>query len=378
VHTGRTLFVSLSLLKVMHGAQADAVMAHEMAHFSGEDTVFSKQISPLLNRFEIYLQALHAGGLSKPVFYFMLCFRALFEWSLGQRRREREFRADRIAADCTSPADMAGALVKVAAYSQYRGKVEQELFDQEQVLETLNISHQIAAGFPRFATTLVAEDKLKEAATAHPFDSHPPLEQRVAAVGLPLTPDSTNAILQSQPDGRWYHNIAGAAELEQQQWAAYEAKFREFHEKILAYRYRPDTEAERAVVLKHFPGVTLEGKKKGALTINHDHVHYSEWPDPVTFAEMTKCTGEQSALGHPQIRIDFKRTDTDKRTLPLDVFKVESNAVIEAFNQYYGRHQAMLAYRKEKEAEAVNPMPEAETGTGNQNPSTAPTDQPNS
>lgn len=355
VQEGRTLFVSLSLLKVMQGAQADAVMAHEMAHFSGEDTVFSKQISPSLNRFEIYLQALHEGGLSRPVFHFMCCFRGLFELALGRRRREREFRADRIAAECTSPEDMAGALVKVAAYSEYRGKVEQELFAKEQVLETLDISQRIATGFPQFAAALVAEDKLKEAATAHPFDSHPPLEQRLAAVGVQLSREATDAVLQRAPDGRWFNNIPAAAELEREQWAAYEGKFREVHERVLAYRYRPDTEAERAVVLKHFPGVTLEGKKGGTLIIDHAQVHYSEWADAIRFCEVTKCIGEESALGHPQVRIEFHREKTEKRTLPLDAFKVETAVVIDAFNQYYGRHQAMLAYAKEKEAETAKP-----------------------
>ena len=38
VLTGRTLFVSLSLLKRLDKGEADAVLAHEMAHFSGGDT----------------------------------------------------------------------------------------------------------------------------------------------------------------------------------------------------------------------------------------------------------------------------------------------------------------------------------------------------
>lgn len=45
--TGRPLYVSLSLLKQLDGHEADAVMAHEMAHFSGNDTVYSKKIAPL-------------------------------------------------------------------------------------------------------------------------------------------------------------------------------------------------------------------------------------------------------------------------------------------------------------------------------------------
>src|SRR5262249_55990586 len=37
--TGRTLFASLALLKQLHVAEAEGVLAHEMGHFSGDDTL---------------------------------------------------------------------------------------------------------------------------------------------------------------------------------------------------------------------------------------------------------------------------------------------------------------------------------------------------
>src|SRR5262249_17155193 len=61
VHEGRTLYVSLPLLKALNGTQADAVMAHEMAHFSGEDTLYSRKIGPLLARYHASLNALRTG-----------------------------------------------------------------------------------------------------------------------------------------------------------------------------------------------------------------------------------------------------------------------------------------------------------------------------
>ena len=75
-------------MRVLQGAEADAVMAHEMAHFSGQDTLYSKKISPLLSRYGLYLQALYAGGISRPVYYYMLCFRGLFEISLRRLGRQ--------------------------------------------------------------------------------------------------------------------------------------------------------------------------------------------------------------------------------------------------------------------------------------------------
>jgi Zn-dependent protease with chaperone function len=79
---GRTLYVSLALLKQLKGCEAEAVLAHEMAHFSGKDTMYTKKTLPLLVRQDNYLTVLSQGYLSRPIFYFMLCFRALFEMSL--------------------------------------------------------------------------------------------------------------------------------------------------------------------------------------------------------------------------------------------------------------------------------------------------------
>ena len=78
-HHGKTLFVSLALLKHLHATEANAVLAHEMAHFSGQDPLYSKKISPLLLRYGNCLQSLYDNVITRPVFYFMLCFRALFE-----------------------------------------------------------------------------------------------------------------------------------------------------------------------------------------------------------------------------------------------------------------------------------------------------------
>ena len=355
VHQGRTLYVSLSLLKTLQGSQADAVMAHEMAHFSGNDTLYSKKISPLLNRYQIYLQALYSGGLSLPVFYFMLCFRGLYQVSLSKLSRQREFRADQIAAQTTSPKDVAHALLKIAAYSEYRMKVERELFDAEKLLEKIDISQRVETGFKSFASSLATDEKLTRIETAHPFDSHPPLDQRLNAVGVRLSSDAILEILTETADGRWFRNVEKAEELEQQQWLAYEEEFRQFHERVLAYRYLPDTEAERDLVVKYFPEVTFQGKKKGSLVIDHEKIVYSEWQDPIWFREITKCAGEQSALGHPQIRIDIKREAAAKRTLPLDVFQAGQQAVLDSLNQYYSRHMAMIQYRKEKQEHVEGP-----------------------
>jgi Zn-dependent protease with chaperone function len=65
--------------------------------------------------------------------------------------RAREFRADRLAAELTSPASMAGALCRVAAYSSDRARVEASLFERDSGHDRLDNGSRVAAGFLNYA-----------------------------------------------------------------------------------------------------------------------------------------------------------------------------------------------------------------------------------
>ena len=58
---GRTLYVSLPMLKVMSAEEADSVLGHELAHFSGQDTMWSRKISPIIAKFGNYMATLANG-----------------------------------------------------------------------------------------------------------------------------------------------------------------------------------------------------------------------------------------------------------------------------------------------------------------------------
>jgi Zn-dependent protease with chaperone function len=340
---GRTLYMSLSLLKQMYGAEADAVLAHEMAHFSGNDTLYSKKISPLLNRYGMYLQALHENPITLPIFHFMHCFRALFELSLGEHSRDREFRADRIAAETTSSRDLAGALLRISAYSDFRGKIQQDLFGKEHVLETADISSQIERGFHEHALTFAARPDLGGLETSHPFDSHPPLGQRLDAVGIPLASQDVQALVSNEGDGRWYAMIDDAEQIEGRQWEQFEERFRAVHEQTLAYRFLPDSDEERAIVVKSFPELTIEGKK-GSLVLDCDRVRYTAWPDSLAYSEITNCS-----LNDDTLQISYVRGGKHKASIPMKTFAVRRQEALQAINRYYGRYLNAVAYQKQKQ-----------------------------
>jgi len=342
---GRTLFARLSLLKQLHVAEADGVLAHELAHFSGADTLYSKKTAPLLAGYQRYLEALYRGGIGRLVFYFMRFFRSLFELSLGKLRREREFRADRIAAEITSPRDLAGALLRTTAYSKFRNEIQQKLFEHERVLETTNIAGRIAEGFSASAVRFAAEHDIGELKSSHPFDSHPPLADRLEAVGVPLSHETAESLLAAPGDGGWYRMIDKAEEIERQQWDAFEAKFRSFHEATLPYRFLPETDEERAVVVKAFPAVTVVGKA-GSLALDDQRLHFTSWTTPVEYREITQC-----AVNDWVLQISYQRDGKRKEKLKLSTFGKRRQEVLDLINRYWGRYQSAAAYQAQKRRE---------------------------
>jgi len=338
---GRTLFVSLSLLKRLDKAEADAVLAHEMAHFSGGDTRFSKKLSPLLSRYQTYMAALYAGALSRPIYYFMLFYRSLLQLSIGRDSRSRELRADRIAAKVTSPELIANALFKVAAYSSYRARVEQGLFAGTRAHANLDISERVAVGFTDYARGPRLGEDLGARAFPHPFDSHPPLAERLHALRIKVSKQDILGRVVATANDTWFSEIGDAAAIERALWDAYEARFRTAHEQSLAYRYLPSTPEERAHVERFFPSRNVPGKKAGtsALVIDCEKLRYVDWPRAVAWAAVEKIIAKDEPF-RGRI-LTFKMVGGGNRQtlkLPLRKLGIKPNEAAALIQQYFARY----------------------------------------
>ncbi|GAA4428263.1 M48 family metallopeptidase [Bremerella cremea] len=358
-YTGRTLFVSLSLLKKLPGDEADAVLLHELAHFNGDDTLYTQKISPLLAKYGHFLQGLHDGGISLPVFYFAVMFRMLFEVSLGSLSRQREFRADRLAASGTSPQSMAQALLRITAYSYYRNELEQEFFDADQAHQQVNLSQRIDGGFLEYATAFVDKRDAGELTTTHPFDFHPPLHARLEALGFSATPDVMRPALGDDSLGPWFLKIERADDLEREQWEHYEEQFRQFHENILAYRYIPSNAEEQELVEKFFPAVDAPANKNRTVYFDFEKLTFEDWDQPTYYREIESMTLENQ--WGARLDLVVKR-DGKKRTikLPLSGKQAEQQQAIHILEQYYARAMSAIAYQQSQE-EPVNVAEPGET-----------------
>ena len=346
---GRKLYISFSLLKVLEKSEADAILAHEMAHFSGDDTHYTLKMSPLLARYGQYLSALYQGGiLSRPLFHFMLLFWTLFQLSINRMSRQREFRADAIAAGATSPADMGRALIKSMAYSNYRSRIEQELFTQNVKQEQVAIAGRVAAGFSSYATSSSLLGDLSGRRFPHPFDSHPNLDARLAAVRAPLVPSHYAKLLTAPVNTSWLSDIDGAEDLERQMWKAYEDRFAAAHEEALAWRYAPATDEERQIVEKYFPAVSVATKKADAsLAVDFGQVRFSEWDAAVGYGDIKECSIRES-LGRKFLTIKLA-ADGKKVEIPLHRF-ANGDGVVALFERYSARHAFMTQQQASRQA----------------------------
>jgi Zn-dependent protease with chaperone function len=349
-YTGRTLFASLSLLKCLSRSEADAVLAHELAHFSGDDTLYSRRTSPLLGKYFHYLAALYQGGISRPVFYFMFFFWNLYHLVLNKISREREFRADRLGGEMTSPRDIAQALLKTTAYSRYRHKVQAGLFEKDENVETMDVFQRIEQGFPAFIGACATGTELAESHTPHPFDSHPPLAARFQALGL----DAPSVLKSPTPlpavGDSWFSAIENAAEIEAAQWKEFEEAFHKVHQETLAWRFKPEGDAERHHVLKFFPELQFTTTKGLVATLDFEKLHISDWDAPVYFSTIKSCRLDES-LGKHRLIIEFQKDKKETRKVPYKDLKREGAVFLKSFEKYYARHMTAKQYLEEKAKE---------------------------
>ncbi len=348
--TGRTLFVSIPLLRLLDQAEADAVFGHELAHLRGGDTRSSALLGPKITQYDHYRHAMRTGGLTAIFSPLLDLYRTIFEVALARESREREFKADRIAAKLISPDAIAQSLVKIAAYAQYRSKIEGELFGQNRRHDAaLGIASYVAQGLPPYAASADFLNEMKTANVPHPFDSHPAMPERMRNVGVELPESAYGAIVVRPPAATWVQEMLTADRIEQRMWGEYEQAFAADHERSLAYRYEPATDEERALVLQYFPPVVFALKGSDTVQVSIEGISTSA--DGVTVAwdaikglEFKESTfGNALIVTHPEKAMIGSKTSKIK----LGGLKKEKDSFNAAVGHYWQRHQIMRAHQQE-------------------------------
>ncbi|MCK6520151.1 M48 family metallopeptidase [Myxococcota bacterium] len=337
---GRTLFMSLALLRGLDAAEAEAVMCHELAHFSGGDTTHSRGLAPMRAKYAEYLQVLQGNPLSMPVFFTMLAFWRGFELALAKTSRERELRADRIAAEQTRPDAVARALLKIAAWSRYRAEVEDALFRQSQVLSSVNIADRVRGGFADF----VGSERLlsiRGGETPHPMDSHPPNTERFAALNVSLPESAWPEVLTAPVEDSWHGRIPVAEAVEAALWADYEARFAAGQRLKVAIELTPRTPEEIALVEDYFPTLRYNDKQGvESVVLSWEGIAHDGWR--LNHDEITNAALDDGVLGkHLVLTTASGKQKINLRSLP------EQEHLVNFLGRYLGRARRAQEIRRQ-------------------------------
>lgn len=339
--TGRSLYVSLSLLRVLSCEEADAVLAHEMAHFSGGDTASSQRLRPKLLSFELYLEATR---MAYPVFAFMRAYYVMFIHALRKDDREREFRADATAAKLVSSTAVAHSLIKVCGYASYRERIHDTLLGSDRVHDELAIPERLRQGIEGYAHSNFKED-IATMHIPHPFDSHPPLIERIHAVGLSIEEANYPQILLNESDS-WYSQIEGAQAMERSLWDEFQTHFASVHEMVLAHRYLPANEEEARIVLAHFPPLQFPVKNaQPPLELSYEDLRWHKWPAPVKLSNIKELQWiEQTFID--DVMIKLVEPIEGKKKLKLSCKSLlDKEDFQEALQRYLDRHLEAQEYQ---------------------------------
>ncbi len=190
VTRGRTLHVPLPQLAVLSRAETRAVLAHELAHFSGEDTAYSIHFQPVYAALQHSMDAV-AGrrrGRLPIVDRMVRPASALGDYALDRFDRAvkhwsriREFEADKSALSTELPDALATSLLRTAVTSEIVDAQLQAIARRpdrapaDLVRQTVQMAQQ--QGF-------ITPGRYLDERQPHPTDSHPPTVQRIEAAGV--------------------------------------------------------------------------------------------------------------------------------------------------------------------------------------------------
>lgn len=215
--SGRILYLPLPYLALMRPDETAAIIAHELAHYAGGDTVYSQRFLPIYVGVGRSLDAVaerhhNSFGLLGPSLRLGLFVMERFHLAVRQWSRVREFAADAAGAQATSARASARALLRYGASGP-------------RIVETLEVAVEAPDAAPSDLVAAVLDHASAhglddpsvhlEAEQAHPTDTHPPTRQRIEALrqaieaglmadaGAPPAPDAREQLASyfTNPEG---------------------------------------------------------------------------------------------------------------------------------------------------------------------------------
>ncbi|WP_148219706.1 M48 family metallopeptidase [Azospirillum sp. B510] len=185
--SGRTLHLPAPYLPLIGETELAAVIGHELAHFSGGDTAYSRRFAPIHAGLWRTMTALGERGGSggfvlTPALHLGFHTLESFDLAVAQHARQRELEADRRSSLVSGPESVPLALLRTAALAPIIvGTLDDAFSSPDTVAPDLvaEILRRAGDGVPDPAARI-------EECQPHPTDRHPPTALRISTLGVPL------------------------------------------------------------------------------------------------------------------------------------------------------------------------------------------------
>ncbi|MCE0537092.1 M48 family metallopeptidase [Kineosporia rhizophila] len=192
----RELLIGLPLLIGLTRAELRAVIAHEMGHLAHGHT----RGSTFVHRAHYFLQATldnHDPGLVRRL---LVVYLKLYERVSASVRREKERQADQWAARLAGPEAMAAALSRLhflsLAWGQVLGSYGQAMVNGG----PRGSLSEAFSGVIRHSGPALEEEVRRHPRPTSPYDSHPPVPERIELLRRLPVPDPRSAPYLEYPD----------------------------------------------------------------------------------------------------------------------------------------------------------------------------------
>jgi heat shock protein HtpX len=187
VGSRRVMGLGLPLLRHLTIPEVRAVLAHEFGHYHSGDTKVGPWIYKTRSIIVRTIETLAGeGGQGSPLQLPFIWYGQMFTRITHAISRRQEFVADEVAARTAGSAPLISGLRKVHGIgAAFEG------FWANEYVPTLNAGYMpsLMAGFERFLSAAPIADAVSkhleeemQGGKANPYDTHPPLKERIAAV----------------------------------------------------------------------------------------------------------------------------------------------------------------------------------------------------
>jgi len=191
---GETLYLSLPLMRLFNSDELRSVIGHELGHFSGEDTEYSKRFAPIFGSLQRSYVGLaeSSGPVAIPVIVTLGNLLESFDKNVKKISRERELLADKAGALAGDEQSLVKALLKVSLYSEAWGRVTNRIV--QRMLAGAGFSKNMSWLFASVVQHNVDADSISDRMLAiseekisHPTDTHPTTAERAEQLSVRIS-----------------------------------------------------------------------------------------------------------------------------------------------------------------------------------------------